>query len=65
MEAATTSCDRSRSTILMIEVKVNNKCLLQDLLILEATARLAGKLLAPAEGFGQGFFLPFGKKVLN
>ena len=29
---------------------------------LEDTARYAGLLLAPAEGFGQGFFYPSGKK---
>ena len=30
--------------------------------ILEDTARYAGLLLAPAEAFGQGIFLPFGQK---
>ena len=30
--------------------------------ILEDTARYAGLLLAPAEGFGRGFFCPSGKK---
>ena len=29
---------------------------------LEDTARYAGLLLAPAEGFGRGFFFPSGKK---
>ena len=29
---------------------------------LEDTARYAGLLLAPAEGFGRGFFCPVGKK---
>ena len=29
---------------------------------LEDTARYAGLLLAPAEGFGRGFFYPSGKK---
>ena len=29
---------------------------------LEDTARYAGLLLAPAEGFGRGFFCPLGKK---
>ena len=32
------------------------------LLLLEGTARYAGLLLAPAEGFGRGFFCPSGKK---
>ena len=32
------------------------------LLKLEDTARYAGQLLTPAEGFGQGFFCPSGKK---
>ena len=31
-------------------------------MILEDTARYAGLLLAPAEGFGRGFFCPLGKK---
>ena len=31
-------------------------------LILEDTARYAGLLLAPVEGFGRGFFCPSGKK---
>ena len=31
---------------------------------LEDTARYAGLLLAPAEGFGRGFFLPFGQKKI-
>ena len=30
--------------------------------ILEDTSRYAGLLLAPAEGFGRGFFCPLGKK---
>ena len=30
--------------------------------ILQDTARYAGLLLAPVEGFGQGLFLPFGQK---
>ena len=30
--------------------------------ILEGTARYAGFLLAPAEGFGQGFYCPLSKK---
>ena len=33
-----------------------------NLLKLEDTARYAGLLLAPAEGFGRGFFCPSGKK---
>ena len=31
-------------------------------LVLEDTARYAGLLLAPAEGFGRGLFLPFEQK---
>ena len=32
------------------------------LIVLEDTARYAGLLLAPPEGFGRGFFCPSGKK---
>ena len=35
----------------------------QNLYKLEDTARYAGFLLAPAEGFGRGFFCTSGKKI--
>ena len=41
----------------MVIPVINNK-------ILDGTARCTDLLLAPAEGFGQAFFLPSGKKEL-
>ena len=41
-------------------IKMSNKLLYSTL---EGAARYAGLLLAPAEGFGRGHFLPFGQKI--
>ena len=51
-------------TVPRVPIKPKNQVKLAKLNILEDMARYVGLLLAPAKGFGRGFFLPFGKNEI-